>query len=69
MNEYTVTFRADVTAIFRDTPEALEHLLSDGFKEEAREAILASEPAHNDCTIRNVKVFISKEDDDEIPLF
>ena len=65
MNEFTVTFKADVTAVFLDEPEMLEYLSSDKFKEDAREAILASEPAHNDCTIRDVKVFISKEEPDD----
>lgn len=62
MNEYTVTFTAEITAIFQDAEEALEHLRSDQFVEEAREAILAVEAAHNDVHIRDVKVFISKED-------
>ena len=62
MTEFTVTFTAEVTAIFKDDDDRLEYLCSDDFKHDAREAILASEPAHNDCTIRDVKVFLSQED-------
>jgi hypothetical protein len=62
MNEYTVTFTAEVTAVFKDLPEALEHLCSESFVEEAQDVILYAEPAHNDVHVRDVKVFISKED-------
>ena len=62
MNEFTVTFTAEVTAIFLDHAELLEYLMSDQFKEDARDAILDAELAHCDCSIRDVKVFISKED-------
>lgn len=65
MTEFTVTFTADVTAIFKDDADRLEYLLSEQFKEDAREAILAVEAAHNDARIHNVKVFISKEEPDE----
>lgn len=68
-NEYTVTFTAEVTAIFQDSEDALEYLMSEQFKSDARDAIMAVEAAHTDAHIHNVKVFISKEDDDEIPLF
>lgn len=60
-DEFTVTFTAEVTAIFQDTEDRIEFLRSEQFKEEAREAILASEAAHVDARIRDVKVFISKE--------
>lgn len=60
-DEFTVTFTAEVTAIFQDTEDRIEFLRSEQFKEEAREAILASEAAHTDARIRDVKVFISKE--------
>ena len=62
MTEFTVTFTAEVTAIFKDDADRLEYLMSDQFKEDAREAILDIEPAHTDAHIRDVKVFISKED-------
>lgn len=60
-DEFTVTFTAEVTAIFQDTEDMVEYLRSDKFKADAREAILASEAAHTDAQIRDVKVFISKE--------
>lgn len=70
MTEFTVTFTAEVTAIFKDDADRLEYLMSDQFKEDARDAIMDVEPAHTDARIRDVKVFLSKEDvDDEIPLF
>lgn len=62
INEFTVTFTAEVTAIFQDREEMLEYLCSKEFREDAREAILGSEAAHVDCALRDVKVFISKED-------
>ena len=60
-DEFTVTFTAEVTAIFQDHKDMIEYLRSEQFKSDAREAILASEAAHTDARIRDVKVFISKE--------
>ena len=61
-DEFTVTFTAEVTAVFQDSEDMLDYLCSDRFKADAREAILASEAGHTDARIRDVKVFISKED-------
>ena len=61
MNEFTVTFTADVTCVFQDDADRLEYLMSDQFKADAREAIMDVEAAHTDARIHNVKVFISKE--------
>lgn len=61
MNEFTVTFTAEVTAIFHDQAGVEEVIMTDEFKDKLGRAILASVPYHHDVHVKDVKVFISKE--------
>lgn len=65
MTEYTVTFNAELTCIFRDNEDSLEYICSDGFKKTLRAAVLLAFDAIHDVSIDNVKVFISKENFNE----
>lgn len=65
MTEYTVTFDAEITCIFRDTGDPLEYLCSDEFKGVLREAVRHTFDAIHDVSIDNMKVFISKENFNE----
>lgn len=65
MTEFTMTFDAELTCIFRDKEDSLEYVCSDEFKGVLRSAVLHAFDAIHDVSIDNVKVFISKEDFDE----
>ena len=53
MNEYTVTFDAEITCIFRDTGDPLEYLCSDEFKGVLREAVRHTFDPIHDVSIDN----------------
>ena len=60
MNESTVTYKVEITAIFRDQPGAEEALMSDAFKESLRQALLVM-PWNHDVHLSDIRVFIDKE--------
>ena len=61
MTEFTVTFTADVTAIFHDEADVEETIMSDAFKEELRKSILHAIPYHHDVQLRNLRLFVGEE--------
>ena len=65
MTEYTMTFDAELTCIFRDKEDSLEYVCSDEFQKTLRLAVLHSFDAIHDASIDNVKVFVDKEDFNE----
>ncbi len=64
MKEYTVTFNAEVTAIIQIDGDITNTLRSDLYRDAQEAIILNTDPTYNDVHIRDLKVFISKEDCD-----
>jgi hypothetical protein len=65
MNEYTVTLNAEMTLIMTGDEEQLAFLRSEIFPRAVKEVLRKAEVSHQDVHVRDVKVFISKEDLDE----
>ena len=64
MTEYTITYTAEITAVATASEHYLDRLVSEEFPKDIEEALLNVLPAHQDVHVRDLKVFISKEDID-----
>lgn len=65
MTEYTITYTAEITAVVQGYPEYDEYLLSNEFPRELKDSLLNVWPEHQDVHIRDLKIFISKEEPKE----
>ena len=62
MTEYTITFTAEFTVVVTASEDGLDRLMSEEFPKDLEESLLNVWPEHQDVHVRDLKVFISKED-------
>ena len=60
--EYTITYTAEITAVVEAPEDHLDRLMSAEFPRDIEDSLLNVWPEHQDVHVRDLKVFISKED-------
>lgn len=60
--EYTITYTAEITVVTEAPEDYLDRLMSEEFPKDVEDSLLNVWPEHQDVHVRDLKVFISKED-------